>query len=101
MDYITHEEAMNIDNRRAAEILKPLRDMMIDQDGCPISDAYYALDKSIKVLSYDSIRENIYAHKKVESNGVTNWYVCSHCYECIDISDEFCRRCGAKFLGEN
>lgn len=34
----------------AIEILQPLRDMMVDQHGCPISDAVYALDWAIETL---------------------------------------------------
>lgn len=42
---------MNMDNKQAAQILIPLRDMMIDQHGCPISDAWFALGKAIDALS--------------------------------------------------
>ena len=40
-------------NEQAVKILKPLRDMMIDQNGCPISDAVYALDMAIQAFSTD------------------------------------------------
>ena len=47
-DCMTQEDAMNMSIEQAIEILVPMRDMMLDQNGCPISDAYFALDKVIK-----------------------------------------------------
>lgn len=47
---MTQEDAINMSNEQAVAILKPLRDMMRDQYGCPISDAYFALDKAITAL---------------------------------------------------
>lgn len=44
------EDAMKMSNEQAVQILKPLRDMMVDQHGCPISDAVFALDKAIDAL---------------------------------------------------
>lgn len=49
-DCMTQEDAMNMNNEQAVSILIPLRDMMRDQHGCPISDAYFALDKAIEAL---------------------------------------------------
>jgi len=37
-------------NSEALEILKPFRDCMTDQNGCPISDVVFALDKAIEAL---------------------------------------------------
>ena len=48
---MTQEDASKMDNEQAIQILKPLRDTMIDQHGCPISSAVFALDKAIEVLS--------------------------------------------------
>ena len=48
---MTQEDAAKMNNKQAVEILKPLRDMMIDQNGCPVSDAVFALDKAIKALT--------------------------------------------------
>lgn len=48
---MTQEEAMNLSNEQAVEILKPLRDMMLDQHGCPISDAFFAIEKAVEALS--------------------------------------------------
>ena len=50
---MTQEEAMNMNNEQAAQILIPMRNMMCDQNGCPISDAVFALDKAIESLSAD------------------------------------------------
>ncbi len=49
-DCMTQEDAERMGARKAVQILKPLRDMMRDQWGCPISDAYFALSKAIEVL---------------------------------------------------
>lgn len=48
---MTQEDAMNMSNEQAIKILKTFRDMMIDRNGCPISDATFALDVAIKALS--------------------------------------------------
>lgn len=37
-------------NEEAIQILKPFRDCMVDQHGCPISDAVPALDLAIAAL---------------------------------------------------
>ncbi len=50
---MTQEEAMNMSNEQAVQILIPMRNMMCDQNGCPISDAVFALDKAIEALSAD------------------------------------------------
>lgn len=52
-DMMTQEEAMNMSNEQAVQILIPMRNMMCDQNGCPISDAVFALDKAIEALSAD------------------------------------------------
>lgn len=49
-DCMTQEDAERMDAHQAVQILKPLRDMMLDQWGCPISDAYFALGKAIEAL---------------------------------------------------
>lgn len=48
---MTQNEAMNMSNEQAVQILKPMMDMMRDQHGCPISDAYFAIEKAIHALS--------------------------------------------------
>lgn len=52
-EMMTQEEAMNMSNEQAVQILIPMRNMMCDQNGCPISDAVFALDKAIEALSAD------------------------------------------------
>jgi len=47
---MTQEDAERMDASQAAQILKPLRAMMLDQYGCPISDVYFALGKAIEAL---------------------------------------------------
>ena len=54
---MTQEEAMNMSNEQAVQILIPMRNMMCDQNGCPISDAVFALDKAIEALSADRPQE--------------------------------------------
>ena len=50
-DAMSQEDAMNMSDKQALKILKPMRDMMRDQHGCPISDAYFALERAIDALS--------------------------------------------------
>ena len=52
-EMMTQEEAMNMSNEQAVQILIPMRNMMCDQNGCPISDAVFALDKAIE--EYDKM----------------------------------------------
>lgn len=50
-DSMTQEDAERMDNLQAIQILEPLQKMMIDQYGCPISSAYFALGKAIEALA--------------------------------------------------
>lgn len=50
-DCMTQEDAENMNNEQAINILTPLMKMLLDQYGCPISDAFFALKKAIEVLS--------------------------------------------------
>ena len=50
---MTQEEAMNMTKEDAVQVLKPLQMMMLDRNGCPISDAYFALGKAIESLTAD------------------------------------------------
>lgn len=54
-DCMTQEDAMNMNNAQAIQILKPLQKMMIDQYGCPVSDAYFALGKAIESLKTNAV----------------------------------------------
>lgn len=62
---MTQEEAMNMSNEQAIQIVIPMRNMMYDQNGCPISDAVFALDKAIKALSTDRLQEWIPCSEKL------------------------------------
>lgn len=52
--HMDQEAAMKMSNEQAIQILKPFRDMMIDQNGCPISEVVFALDKALEALSAQS-----------------------------------------------
>lgn len=54
-DCMTQEDAERMDASQAIQILKPLLAMMLDQNGCPISDAYFALGKAIEALKQQTI----------------------------------------------
>ncbi len=100
---MTQEDAMNMSNEQAIQILKPLRDMMIDQHGCPVSDDVFALDKAIEVLSQ---------HQPERKTGkwidMGDFEQCSVCLgtrlkelqtfygKAIWIKTDFCPNCGAR-----
>ncbi len=56
---MTQEDAMNMSNERAIEILKPTQKMLLDQYGCPISELYFAVEKAIEALNTLNEIENI------------------------------------------
>lgn len=109
---MTQEDAMKMDNRQAAELLKPLRDMMIDQNGCPISSAVFALDKAIEALTAD-VRENIkgewidcgiHGDWAWEQDGHGNcWHIwkCSKCEYKTDHRSNYCPNCGCSMKEGN
>lgn len=100
-DCMTQEDAERMDNRQAVEILKPLRDMMRDQHGCPISDAFFALNKAIEALSAQP--EQIYGEDiYYEADGHCE-FKCSVCGVEIGVVEggeldggyfKFCPKCG-------
>lgn len=106
-DCMTQEDAMNMSDEQAVQILKPFRDMMIDQNGCPISDAVFALDKAIVALSkkMPTVEERKGKWIEVEPKGV--WTSVYHCSECggavlsckVDLP-KYCGHCGADMRGE-
>lgn len=93
-DMMTQEEAMNMSNEQAVQILIPMRNMMCDQNGCPISDAVFALDKAIEALSADRPQgEWIF-----RGDGKA---ICSDCGKSYDWDFEaqyynYCPECGAE-----
>ena len=95
---MTMEEAMNMSNEQAVQILIPMRNMMCDRYGCPISDAVFALDKAIEALSADRptgewIQEDLCAYK-----------FCSCCNYAVWGSEaeeyNYCPNCGAIMVRE-
>lgn len=52
---MTQEDAERMDASQAVQILKPLRTMMLDRYGCPISDVYFALGKAIEALEQPTV----------------------------------------------
>ena len=51
---MTQADVEKMSNEQAVAILTPMAAMMLDQYGCPISDAYFALEKAIDVLTLDA-----------------------------------------------
>lgn len=104
-DTTAQEEEINMSNEQAAQILIPMRNMMCDQNGCPISDAVFALDKAIEALSTDRPTGMWIG----EGDGYTDgsivydaWYCseCDHCEECEELAlPNFCPNCGADMRG--
>lgn len=99
-DMMTQEEAMNMSNEQAVRILIPMRNMMCDQNGYPISDAVFALDKAIGALSADRPQG-----KWIKRFGSINCSVCKHCswsesFEHTVRRFKFCPNCGARMDGE-
>lgn len=100
---MTQEDAMNMSNEQAIQILKPLRDMMIDQHGCPVSNAVFALDKAIDALlqHQPERKKGKWIHDCViteySATGRFNLRSCE-CSECGTICEQesnFCPNCGA------
>lgn len=52
---MTQEDAERMDASQAVQILKPLRTMMLDRYGCPISEVYFALGKAIEALEQPTV----------------------------------------------
>lgn len=93
-DMMTQEEAMNMSNEQAVQILIPMRNMMCDQNGCPISDAVFALDKAIEALSADRPQgEWLATDYHDEWYGLT--YKCNICGS----ETNYCPNCGARMKG--
>ena len=97
---MTQEDAMNMSDEQAVQILKPFRDMMIDQNGCPISDAVFALDKAIVALKREERKKGkwILVHEADETGNAT--YECSICHRgevhvpIVEVA--YCWHCGAR-----
>ena len=103
-DMMTQEEAMNMSNEQAVQILIPMRNMMYDQNGCPISDAVFALDKAIDALSADRpqgkwIFKTVFPNDKSEFP--MGYLVCSVCgsHHSNSTPCNYCDNCGAQMKG--
>ena len=101
-DCMTQEDAENMDNEQAKAILIPLRNMMLDQHGCPISDAYFAIDKAIKALDVQLVhghwmRYNVNSQPDEKD---TMYWKCSKCYNVqigrMEEPYRYCPYCGAR-----
>lgn len=115
-EMMTQEEAMNMSNEQAVQILIPMRNMMCDQNGCPISDAVFALDKAIESLSADvapvrhgnwDVREPMPMHDIKGNLSWGNWYVCTGCGFATTAIEghitqyKYCPSCGARMDGDD
>lgn len=88
---------MIMSNEQAVQILKPLRDMMVDQNGHPISDAVFALDKAIEALSVQL--EKGHWIVKQDYNGST-YGECSVCHSVQYAGHTpYCPTCGSRMIG--
>lgn len=102
-DMMTQEEAMNMSNEQAVQILIPMRNMMCDRYGCPISDAVFALDKAIEALSADRPQGKWI---KFGLGRGTRILFCTNCERRIemplsqgDSNYDYCPNCGARMKG--
>lgn len=100
---MTQEEAMNMSNEQAVQILIPMRNMMCDQSGCPISDAVFALDKAIESLSADvaPVRHGRLVDAGISASGhrLTMCTICKRkMREGIEIGivSRYCPNCGVR-----
>lgn len=75
-DTMVQEEAMDMSDEQAVQILIPMRNMMCDRYGCPISDAVFALDKAIEALSTDRPQGKWIIHYR------DKWMVRAECPKC-------------------
>lgn len=101
---------MNMSNEQAVQILIPMRNMMCDQYGCPISDAVFAFDKAIEALSADRLQgEWLIGNRPLE--GKFRLYRCSVCgYEPFykgepitptNMTLLYCPNCGARMFAKD
>ena len=94
---MTQEDAMNMSNEQAVAILKPLMNMMRDQNGCPISDVYFAVGKAIEALSQP---QRIKGRWTKAYDGYDGHVKCTQCFKTYDWDAQaqyynFCPNCGA------
>ena len=107
---MTQADAEKMSNEQAVAILTLMAAMMCDQYGCPISDAYFALEKAIDVLTATDV-EPIRHGRWVDENGDTVRMIdgvpekscwCGSCGEWLvgsdanEIKGHYCPNCGAR-----
>lgn len=98
---MTQEDAVNMSNEQAISILKPMMEMMRDQHGCPISDAYFALDKAVAALSEADSKRGKWEYKSAYQGAKFGFYICSECKTPYWQNDyNFCPYCGADMRGD-
>lgn len=109
-EMMTQEDAMNMSNEQAIQILIPMRNMMCDQNGCPISDAVFALDKAIKSLSADVAPVRHGQFVPFEEVFMDTCWECSECGLKFYLADggtpkensyNYCPNCGARMDGDD
>lgn len=94
-DCMTQEDAERMDASQAVQILNPFRAMMLDQNGCPISDAYFALGKAIEALKQQTIdavpvvRCRDCRHRYVDGENV-RYNVCELNHNKVQSDEWFC-----------
>ena len=69
---MTQEDAMKMSNERAIYILKDYSNFMLDRNGCPTSEMYFAVQKAIKSLE-KTTQEWIPVSKRLPKKG--GWYL--------------------------
>lgn len=104
-------------NAEAIEILRPFRNAMIDQHGCPISDAVYALDVALEKWC------DVLGRQIPDNGTLMNWcplveiptqqrngkweladgYHCSQCNYKLQTTDipMYCPNCGVRMVSED
>lgn len=95
---MTQENAVNMSNEQAIGVLKPMMNMMRDQHGCPISDAYFALEKAIDALK--PMKKGEWIYKSAYTGAGFGFYTCSVCGKPYwQDNFNFCPNCGADMRG--
>ena len=83
---MTQEDAERMDASQAVQILKPLRTMMLDRYGCPISEVYLALGKAIEALEQPTVDAVPVVRcekcrKGIKAHGISDgWVLCTKPY---------------------
>ena len=102
---MTQEEAENMSNEQAVKVLTPYRDAMRDRNGCPTSEAYFALDMAIKALESRSPGRWVSVGcvvPNIANVPMIKCTVCGHLEPDVDAArTPYCSHCGAYMGGDN